>query len=112
MDELLLNYLQERDVTGHMGFRIMLVDDEEDNLYLLQSFLEDSYEISTATSGEEALELLEKQNVDLFIVDQKMDGMDGLSFCEKASHMCPNSIRIMLTAFSDREMLLAAIQTG
>lgn len=112
MDELLLNYLQERDVTGHMGFRIMLVDDEEDNLYLLQSFLEDSYEISTATSGEEALELLEKQNVDLFIVDQKMDGMDGLTFCEKASQMCPNSIRIMLTAFSDREMLLAAIQTG
>ncbi|TNE47214.1 MAG: hybrid sensor histidine kinase/response regulator [Deltaproteobacteria bacterium] len=112
MDELLLNYLEEQDVTGHMGFRIMLVDDEEDNLYLLQSFLEDSYEISTATSGEEALELLENQGVDLFIVDQKMDGMDGLTFCEMASQRCPNSIRIMLTAFSDREMLLAAIQTG
>lgn len=95
-----------------MGFRILLVDDEEDNLFLLKTFLETEYHIDTAMSGEEGLAFLENQHVDLMIVDQRMPGMDGLSFCEQASLRCPNSIRIMLTAFSDREMLLSAIAGG
>lgn len=112
MDEKLLNYLKEQDVLTHMGFRILLVDDEEDNLFLLKSFLEDDYDIYTSLSGEAGLELLAEQEVDLLIVDQRMDGMDGLTFCEEASKVCPNSIRMILTAFSDREMLLAAMRSG
>ena len=48
MDELLNQYLQEQDVDGHRGFRILLVDDEEDNLFLLKTFLEADYEVYTA----------------------------------------------------------------
>lgn len=97
---------------AHTGFRILLVDDEEDNLFLLKAFLESDYRVDTATSGENGLVFLGTQEVDLMIVDQRMPGIDGLTFCEKASLLCPNSIRIMLTAFSDREMLLAAIAGG
>ncbi len=112
MDELLFEYLQEQDVDGHMGFRILLVDDEEDNLFLLKTFLEVDYEVYTATSGEEGLDFIQKQEVDLMIVDQRMSGMDGLTFCGQSAKIAPHTMRVMLTAYSDREMLLAAMASG
>lgn len=113
MDEQLYSFLKEQDVLDFIGYRILLVDDEPDNLFLLKNKLEQyKYEVHTATSGDEGLLFLGQNQIDLIIADQKMPNMDGLTFCKLSRKLCPDSISIMLTAYSDRDMLLEAISQG
>jgi DNA-binding NtrC family response regulator len=63
----------------------------------------------TAPSGDAALALLGKQQVDLIVSDFKMPGMNGLQFLEKARVLAPQVPRIMMTAFPDLEIAIAAI---
>lgn len=57
--------------------RILVVDDTEDNRFLMQSLLEDTYEVQLAASGEEALAALDGTLPDLVLLDIVMPGMDG-----------------------------------
>jgi CheY-like chemotaxis protein len=62
--------------------RILVVDDNESGRYLLETLLRsDGYEVVSAASGAEALELARRQRPDLVISDILMPGMDGFTFC-------------------------------
>lgn len=64
--------------------KIMLIDDNNENLYMLETLLEGhGFETFTSSNGQEALELLENQSVDLIISDILMPVMDGFTFCKK-----------------------------
>ncbi len=95
------------------SFTILFVDDEENILRSLRRlFRQEDYQILAALSGKEGLELLATQDIDLIISDMRMPEMDGAEFLEKAATQWPDTIRILLTGFSDIKSTVAAINQG
>ena len=95
-----------------MQYKILFVDDEAANLRLLERLFRNSYEVFTAGSGAEALELLAVHDVALIISDQRMPTMTGSEFLKRAAEMRPQTVRIMLTGYTDASALVEAINSG
>lgn len=95
-----------------MQYKILFVDDETANLRLLERLFRSSYEVFTAASGSEALELLAVHDVALIISDQRMPAMTGSEFLKHAAEMRPQTVRIMLTGYTDASALVDAINSG
>lgn len=79
---------------------ILLVEDDVEMLLFIRKQLKEEYTVFTAQDGEEGLEILKRQEVDLIITDLMMPGMDGISFCKvvKNNFMWNHIPVIMLTA--------------
>ncbi len=94
--------------------RLLLVDDEENILLSLKRLFRSSgYEIITATSAIQALELLASQQpVDVIISDMRMPQMDGAEFLEQVALQWPDTIRILLTGYADLNSTVAAVNKG
>lgn len=91
------------------NFNILYVDDEESNLKGFKSIYFTEYKIFTAISGMEALSILESNEIHIIITDQKMPEMTGVEFLSNAISKYPDPIRIILTGYSDIEVLMQAI---
>lgn len=90
---------------------ILIVDDEVNNLQLLKRTFRGKYRIITASNGLEGLETL-KRNLDevsLIVSDHKMPIMEGTKFLEEANKIAPDVIKILLTGFSDIEIITDAV---
>ncbi len=94
--------------------RVLFVDDEENILKSIKRlFMEESYEILTASSGEEALRLLKDcQDIGLIVTDQRMPGMQGVDLLKQANVISPDTLRIMLTGYTDINAAIDAINKG
>jgi len=93
---------------------IMLVDDRPEILETVGGYLRDSYKIFPLTKGTIALKAIEKQKIDLFILDIDMPDMDGITLAKKIREQ-PAYARtpiIILTSNASREYVLAAMQAG
>ncbi len=90
-------------------YNILLVDDEEDNLALLYRTLRGSYNLDKTTSPLQALEMLKQKDYELVISDHKMPEMDGVEFLKHVQVNHPQVMRILLTAYSDANILIDAI---
>lgn len=88
---------------------VLLVDDEPHALAAMRMALEDEFDIATAASGEEALRILEDQWVQVIISDQRMPGMTGVQFLTQARERWPETVRIILTGYTDASAMVAAI---
>lgn len=94
-----------------VGKKILFVDDEVQILKSLNRlFMDTDYEIFTAGSGEEALEILTDEKIDLVITDMKMPVMDGYQLLEKIKELHPNVLRIILSGYSEKNTILNALQ--
>jgi DNA-binding response OmpR family regulator/signal transduction histidine kinase len=92
--------------------RILAVDDEPDVLDVLRRALEEQYQVFTATSGPEALEILRREEIDLLITDQRMPGMSGVQLMEEARRLRPMMVRIILTGYTEPRDMVDAINRG
>ena len=94
-------------------YTILCVDDEQQVLSSLERMLRlKSYEVLTADSGAKGLEILEHEHVDVVIADQRMPEMTGSEFLRIVREQYPNTVRIMLSGYSDFESLTKAINEG
>jgi len=93
--------------------KILIVDDEENVLVSLKRiFRKENYEIYTANSGFQGIELLEKHDFSLILSDFKMPELNGIEFLKLASEKSPDTIRIILTGYADVDVVISAINEG
>ena len=91
------------------AYNILYVDDEQNNLVVFKNAFFRNYNIYTALSGKEGLKVLGKEEIHLVITDQKMAGMTGVEFLEEVISIYPNTERMILTAYSDVDFIIRAI---
>ena len=92
---------------------ILCVDDEQGILKSLKRlFRKDSYRFLTASSGRQGLLVLEENNVDLVLSDQRMTEMSGSEFLAKVKEKYPDTMRIILTGYTDVDSITESINKG
>ena len=93
--------------------KLLYVEDEKTLHFLFQKALPPEYELFFARDGFEALQVV-KENPDIAIVvsDHRMPGMSGVALLEEFYRHYPETIRILLTAYGDRETVVDAINRG
>ncbi|AFZ07763.1 protein serine/threonine phosphatase with GAF(s) sensor(s) [Oscillatoria nigro-viridis PCC 7112] len=93
--------------------KLMVVDDEPDNLDLLYRTFRRDFQVYKADSALSALEVLDEQGeMAVIISDQRMPEMNGTEFLGKTVERFPDTIRILLTGYTDVEDLVEAINSG
>ncbi len=96
-----------------MKAKLLLVDDEKDNLEALERVFRQHFEVFKALSGPQALRILDEHpDIPVILSDQRMPEMTGVEFFHEAMKTHPKSIRLLLTGFTDVESLVAAINEG
>ncbi|HWP23801.1 MAG TPA: sigma-54 dependent transcriptional regulator [Candidatus Binatia bacterium] len=94
-------------------FRILVVDDEAPQRELIRGFLEkQGYEVLTAASGEQGLEILKREPVELILTDQRMPGLSGLELLKSARTINPEIDVIVMTAYGNIETAVEAMKAG
>jgi CheY-like chemotaxis protein len=92
---------------------VLCVDDEPRVLEGLKSTLRKGFDVASAASGEEGLEVLrQKAGVAVVISDMRMPGMDGAAFLTKVRTLWPDSTRLLLTGAPSRDAAVAAVNEG
>lgn len=93
-------------------YPILYVDDERDNLIVFKAVLSDEFNVLLAQSGTEALELIAREPIAVVVADQRMPHMSGIELCHFVSERAPAVRRILLTAYSDHQTAIRAINRG
>jgi len=93
-------------------YPILVVDDEQDNLDAFRFNFRKTFDIVTASGGAEALEILEGKEVAVVVTDQRMPRMTGVELLREVRVRQPDAVGIILTAFTDVDVLIEAINLG
>jgi CheY-like chemotaxis protein len=92
---------------------LLLVDDEENILGALKRMLRrDGYHIVTATSAAEGLQRLAEHDVDVIVSDQRMPGMTGVEFLRRAKELYPDTVRMVLSGYTELQSIIDAVNEG
>lgn len=92
---------------------LLLVDDEANILASLKRIMRrDHYNILTACSGQEGLDILAQNEVDVIVSDQRMPGMTGVEFLRAAKGLYPDTVRIVLSGYTELQSVTDAVNEG
>ncbi|MCX6281451.1 MAG: response regulator [Bacteroidetes bacterium] len=89
--------------------RILFIDDEKASQTAFKSVFRDYYEIYLASSAEEGYEVMKKNNIDIVISDQRMPGVTGVEFLHKIRVEFPDTVRMLVTGYSDIDAVVQSI---
>ena len=95
------------------SYKILVVDDEPANLRTLERLFREDYDVLTASSGADAVELLQQhEDIALLMTDQRMPEMTGIELLKKTVLLRPRMVRMILTGYTDVDALVEAINSG
>ncbi len=102
------------DTYDYRKFAILYVDDEELSLKYFTRYLGKTFRILTASSADQGFEVFEKQRdeIGILVSDQRMPGQKGVSLLEKVRRTQPRTVRILVTAYSDINVAINAVNSG
>jgi serine/threonine-protein kinase len=100
------------ETTGGGKARILFVDDEERIVAALRSIFRVNYHVFTATNGPEALEFVRKFKPHVVVSDQRMPEMTGVELLRRVKGVAPNTVRMLLTGYSDLAAIVGSINDG
>lgn len=92
--------------------RVLYVDDEQNNLNSFRANFRREYDVFTAISAKEGIEILGREPIEIIVADQRMPEMTGVEFFESVVDEYPDCIRILLTGYADIEAVINAINKG
>ena len=92
--------------------KILYIDDEVHNLNAFRASFRRDYEIFTAISAEAGRKILEGNEINVIITDQRMPGVTGIEFLESILDEYPDPPRILLTGYAGRNAVIDAINKG
>lgn len=94
-------------------YRLLIVDDERDILLTLHELFSPHYTVRTAESGAQALEIIKSGFVpQVILADQRMPGMSGTEFFAHIIELMPQTVRVVLTGYTDVQDLTDSINQG
>jgi len=92
---------------------ILVVDDEGAIRYSISKTLQRvGYQVHTASSGEEALEMMERQNYDVVLTDIRMPGLTGVDLLARIKNTAPDAVVILLTGYASLETAIESLRLG
>jgi signal transduction histidine kinase len=97
---------------GENRHSLLIVDDEVDVLDSLRHQFHRSYRVLTSATGSQAIEILEHDDVELILSDQRMPGMSGDRFLREARRLKPDAIRMLFTGYADIQAVISAVNEG
>ncbi|MDT3672342.1 MAG: response regulator [Aromatoleum sp.] len=89
--------------------KILCVDDEPNIVRSLQWLLQREFEVHTASSGQDALALVNQHDFDVVISDQRMPVMTGVEVLREVKRLSPRTMRILLTGYSDMQAIVKSV---
>jgi signal transduction histidine kinase len=97
---------------GQRRHTLLFVDDEPDVIDSLRHQFHRSYRVLGCTSGKEAVQALETDEVDLILSDQRMPGMTGDQLLRRARELKPDTVRMLFTGYADIQAVINAVNEG
>ncbi|HTN45492.1 MAG TPA: response regulator [Flavipsychrobacter sp.] len=92
--------------------KILYVDDEINNLISFKALFRVKYSVMTAESGKDAINILDNNDINIIITDQRMPEMTGVQFLESVLDTHPEPMRILLTGYADLNAVIEAVNKG
>jgi YesN/AraC family two-component response regulator len=94
-------------------YTVLFVDDEPFILNAMQRlFHDDKINVRLAASGQEALDLVKSGSIQVLVTDNLMPGMSGVELVHRAKEVAPDTVRILLSGYSDMDAVLHALNDG
>ena len=91
---------------------ILIVDDEQHILNSINRTLRHDYNVILSLDGDSALQILREQKISAILADQRMPGLNGSEFFREAIKIQPDATRVLITGYSDIEVVIKAVNDG
>src|ERR1700709_360804 len=88
---------------------ILIVDDEPEMLFSLRGLLRREFEVFTATSGQEGIDIMQGNEIHIVMTDQRMPEMTGVEFLAKVKCSHPGAVRLIFTGYAEIKAVINAI---
>lgn len=92
--------------------KVLAIDDEQSSLNAIYRTLRREYDVILSLNGQSALEVLKGQEIAVILADQRMPRMTGVELFKKSLEIQPDSVRILITGYTDIDATIRAINDG